>query len=437
MVKELIKCSKLYNKNSPKFIINFFKLSSSHNIKNIDRDLIYKFNYLKKKSKNKKDDNGKNNCLTSFEKRQQRHLKYLDCTKKQHEQLLERPTDFNESDYRRLTIFNDEYKWVKKFQKKFHREIVKVLPTTSLPYLQSTIEHVSYATNANAHKGDRHAFIIDMANFFTQIDDKKVKKNLIELLHLNEDIADIYTKLLTSPCDQPPFHNNHYVIGQGLPSSPLLAFLCNSSFFDYLNDSCLSQNIKMTIYVDDIVFSSKEEIPQDFIDRLFTLFKKNGLSINRKKCARVRNSGVKKITGGYVTTKEVRVKNSKREEINIIFNKIIEMISELNDFSSYFDLYNLYLKFTGNYYHLAEVEFKINGKYVVPLQYSKYYHLIKFFDGYFPRGINKKNNKLLYQIGNVNDCDLVKFNRCFQKLLNDKEELIKKMKINHVNTKNV
>lgn len=68
------------------------------------------------------------------------------------------------------------------------------------------------------------------------------------------------------------------------------------------------------------------------------------------------------------------------------------MNSELNDFSSYFDLYNLYLKFTGNYYHLAEVEFKINGKYVVPLQYSKYYHLIKFFDGYFPRGIKKRIN---------------------------------------------
>ncbi len=427
MVKDLICNSKLFSKNSPKFIYNFFKLSFSCDLKKIDRDLVYKFNYLPKKKMKEAVGKSEIKGLSSSEKRERRYLKYLDCSKKAIDQIFSRPDDFDEKKYRRLTIFNNDYQWVKKFQKRFHREIVKALPSDSLPYLQSTIKNVSYATNANAHKGNRHAFIIDMENFFTQIDDFKVKKTLKDLLKLDDDIADIYTNLLTSPCDEPPHHNNKYVIGQGLPSSPLLAFLCNSSFFDYLNNSCLSQNIKMTIYVDDIVFSSEKPISQEFINRLFTLFKKNGLSINRKKCARVKNDGIKKITGGYVTNNGVRVKNSKREEINVIFKKIMAMLAELNDFDSYFELYNLYLKFTGNYYHLAEVEFKDNGKYIMPLQYSKYYRLIKYFDTYFPRGINKINNKIIYQVGNVNNNDLQKFNQCYQKLLNDKGDLIKKL----------
>ena len=78
-----------------------------------------------------------------------------------------------------------------------------------------------------------------------------------------------------------------------------------------------------------------------------------------------------------MTQNEVRVKNSKREEIYVIYGELINKISDLSTFEEYFDIYNLFLKFTGNYYHLAEVEFKMNGKYVVPVKYSKYYRLIK------------------------------------------------------------
>lgn len=424
MVNELICNSKLYNKNSPKFIINFFKLGPSCDIFHVNRDLVYKFNYLEKKKKILENEKLVNDGLTSSEKKKKRYSKYLDCSKKESKLLTSRPEQYNDKNYRKITLFNDEYLWIKKFQKKFHNEIVKSLPSSELPYLQSTIKHVSYASNANAHKGKRYAFIIDMENFFTQVNDDKVKMTLKKLLSLDNDIAEIYTKLLTSPCDEPPYHNNHYVIGQGLPSSPLMAFLCNSSFFDYLNQSCMAQDIKMTIYVDDIVFSSEKPISQEFIDRLFTLFKKNDLSINRKKCALVKNDGIKKITGAFVTPYEVRVKNSKREEINIIYNKIIEIIKNLNDFKSYFDLYNLFLKFTGNFYHLAEVECKTNGKYSIPLQYSKYYHLIKLIECYIPRGINKKNSKEIYNQENIRkDEDMQKLNSAYQKLLFNKERI--------------
>ena len=179
----------------------------------------------------------------------------------------------------------------------------------------------------------------------------------------------------------------------------------------------------MTIYVDDIVFSSVSAIPQDFINRLFTLFKKNGLNINRKKVARIKNDGVKKITGGYVTQNEVRVKNSKREEIYVIYGELVNKINGFSTFEEYFDIYNLFLKFTGNYYHLAEVEFKVNGKYIVPVKYSKYYRLIKDFGVFFPRGINKLNNRSPYSKTNVKKDDLDKFNKAYQLLLANKERI--------------
>lgn len=425
MIKELVCQSKLYNKNSPKFIYGFFGIDSSIiDIKKLNRDKVYKFNYLPKKKKIKEEENEKYRVLTSFQKKEKRTEKYLTFKKKEAEIEYSRPVDYNKSDYRMLTIFNDEYKDIKKFQKKFHREIVKTLDPLKIPYLQSTIKHVSYATNANEHKGNKHAFLLDMENFFTQIDAERVKKTLMDLLKLNDDIAEIYATLLTSPSDEPPHNNGRYVIGQGLPSSPLLAFLCNYSFFEYLYEQCLLMNIKMTIYVDDISFSSDNPIPQEFINRLFMLFKKNGLSINRKKVARVKNDRIKRITGGFVSKDYVRVKNSKREEIHVLYNEIIDMIHKMSTFEDYLIVYNLYLKFTGNFYHIAEVEFKINGNYVVPMRYSKFYSLIKKADSFFPRGINKKNNKEPYEISNLYKDDLDKFDSCYQMLLFRKDEFL-------------
>lgn len=425
MIKELVSQSKLYNKNSPKFIYGFFGIDSSLvNIKKIDRDKVYKFNYLAKKKKAKAEENEIYKILTPSQKKGKRTEKYLNYKKGESKVEYSRPVDYNKSDYRMLTVFNDEYKWIKKFQKKFHREIVKTLDPSKLPYLQSTIKTVSYATNANEHKGNKHAFLLDMENFFTQIDAERVKQTLMDLLKLNDDIAEIYATLLTSPSDEPPHNDGRYIIGQGLPSSPLLAFLCNYSFFEYLYQQCILMNIKMTIYVDDISFSSDNPIPQEFINRLFMLFKKNGLSINRKKVARVKNDRIKRITGGFVSKDYVRVKNSKREEIHVLYNEIIDKINKMSSFEDYLIVYNLYLKFTGNYYHIAEVEFKINGNYVVPMRYSKFHALIKNVDSFFPRGINKKNNKEPYEVSNIYKDDLAKFNSCYQMLLLHKEKLI-------------
>ena len=412
--------SKLYHKNSPNYIARLlvkehFNDLRSINIKKVKREDIYIFRYLAKKSRTN-GSKGEYKNFSSLQRKEERYKGYLNVIKDSLSLLENRPTDFNESKYRRIIDFNEKFKWVKEFQRNFHKEMVKSLTNDKFPYLKSTIKNVSYAVNANEHKGNRHAFIIDMKNFFTQITDEKVSNSLCSLLDLNKDIADMYSVLLTSPYDEEKFSNGKYVLGQGLPSSPLLAFLCNLSFFNYLNELCLSKDIKMTIYVDDITFSSDNPISQDFIDKLFHLFKKNGLSINRKKIARVKNDKIKVITGGYVSQTGVRVKNSKREEIFVQYNELNNLLKNMKDINDYFKIYNLYLKFVGNYFHIAEVEFKYNGN-VIPISYKNYSDFIKKYDKFFIRGITKLNHsKLPYSIDNVSKDNLLKLEKCFDSL---------------------
>ena len=75
MVDELLKQCKLYNKNSPKFIYNYFKIEIRNDIKNVNRDIVYKFNYLPKKKKIS--DNNAGNCaaMSPLEKKENRHQK--------------------------------------------------------------------------------------------------------------------------------------------------------------------------------------------------------------------------------------------------------------------------------------------------------------------------------------------------------------------------
>lgn len=123
-------------------------------------------------------------------------------------------------------------------------------------------------------------FTIDLKNFFTQISETDVTNFFIHKFRLQRHIAELYAKLTTSPSE----NNSGFELGQGLPTSPSLAFLIYSDFFEFLYNYCLERNITMIVYVDDITFSTEtENIDQNFINEIIGLFKHNGLIINKKK----------------------------------------------------------------------------------------------------------------------------------------------------------
>ena len=205
-------------------------------------------------------------------------------------------------------------------------------------------------------------------------------------------------------------------MGQGLSQSSTLAYLVNYTLFNYLYIFSKENDIEMSIYVDDVVFSSKIKIPQSFIDKLFGIIKGNDMLIKREKVHNYKKESVKKITGVYIKGNKTRVANCKHYEFHTQYKYLKNKIKYINSIDGYYKIYNLYLKFYGNYQHIKMVEGKVH---------DRYNGFIDKYDAYFPKGINKKQKNVNYQKGNIkNISDSQKLNKCYQKLLNKNRNIV-------------
>lgn len=398
---EKLKNCKLYKLNKKKTIFKIFSIPSFAQVNDYDFSIHYDYLYIDK-SKSKKIKLSKKDRINS----------YVNLENKKNNMDSTRPPNFNYTDFR--VVVNTKTDWLKKAQKKFHKLIVQSID--DIPYLHSTIKKKSYATNAHEHLGDKYFLKIDIKSFFTLVKKELVELRLKSYLDIDGDVAKFYANMLTSPKDKPPFHDDIYNLGQGLPSSPILAFLCHKSFFDYLYNISKENNIAMTIYVDDIAFSSDEPIKQEFIDRLFGLFKMNNLEISKKKFRYYDKNDTKKITGIFIKEGKPMVPSKKHEEIKIQFEYLLENITKITNIDEYFLLYNLFLKFAGNVQHLISSECTIDGNIKIKKQYIKYKIFIEKYSSYFPRGINK-NNGNFYSSLNISAQDLKMFKEHMGKLI--------------------
>ena len=55
-------------------------------------------------------------------------------------------------------------------------------------------------------------------------------------------------------------HQKHLCTGS--PCSPLLSYLVNKSLFDDIKEKCDEWNLTMSVYMDDMFFSSSKRIPK-------------------------------------------------------------------------------------------------------------------------------------------------------------------------------
>lgn len=264
----------------------------------------------------------------------------------------------NPKDYRHIINYKKDSGWLKTSQRLVHKILVSAF--NDVKYLHSTIKEKSYASNGHAHcDGDKYVFAIDLTDFFTQITYDDVYKTFKKGLNVHSNVAKFYASLLTCPFEK---GSSKLVLGQGLPSSPILAYWTNKSLFDYINKISIENDITLTVYVDDITFSSTNPIPQEFINNILGLFRKNGLKIKTKKTHFYRNTSIKKVTGVYIKNGFPKVAHKKHEEIFVIYKKMIQMIQdEINTLDDFLILYGLFLKFSGNFIHMCQVEY--NGDF--------------------------------------------------------------------------
>lgn len=402
LIEQKIQESRLYAVTKPTIIKEMLSIPENINLKRLDKmiDDFYDTFYIKK------------SWAKSNPTKEEKRKEFLSIEKEKSERLTRIPDDEDSTKYRKIATINQEC--LKKSQKKFNKILMNILlekkirgqkQNSIIPYLHSAVKQRSYQTNAKIHIGNKYVFAIDLKDFYPSVTKYKLYLFFKDKFNLSSDIAMFYATLSTCKSD-----DNSYRLGQGLSQSATLAYLVNYSLFNYLYRISVENKIDMSIYVDDVVFSSRNKIPQAFINRLFGIIKGNDMLIKRQKIHNYKKESVKKITGIYINGSKTRVANEKHLELHVQYKFLKNEIKNINNLDEYFKIYNLYLKFYGNYQHIKMVEGRVHDRYKL---------FIKKYDEYFPKGINKKTKNLNYQRNNIkNITDSQKINTCYQRLIN-------------------
>lgn len=196
----------------------------------------------------------------------------------------------------------------------------------------SGIKGRSYSDNARYHLGinKRNVYKIDLTAFFPSISRDVVYRFFLKDLHCSPDVSEILTNLTTIDLKKLNQSNllevysfldskgvkcyNHLI--SGAPTSQILSYLVNHDMFDELQLLADKNNITMTIYVDDVVFSSEHKISSKFRKTVLSIIKKYHYQVSRKKVKGYSKTYPKLITGVIINSQgNATIKNSLRKKI--------------------------------------------------------------------------------------------------------------------------
>lgn len=163
----------------------------------------------------------------------------------------------------------------------------------------SGIKGKSYSDNARQHLGEgtRNLYKIDLTAFFPSISRETVYRFFFEDLCCSPDVTEVLTNLTTidlKKLDQKCLSEvydflaakgvkccNHLI--SGAPTSQILSYLVNHKMFDELQALSDDNDVIMTVYVDDVVFSSEHKISSEFRKTVLSLIRKYNYQVSRKK----------------------------------------------------------------------------------------------------------------------------------------------------------
>lgn len=198
----------------------------------------------------------------------------------------------------------------------------------------SGIKGRSYADNANVHKGShlRNLFKIDLTAFFPSISRETVYEFFYKDLCCAPDVAEILTNLTTIDLTKSKSRNptevyeflekkkvkcrNHLI--SGAPTSQIMSYLVNHKMFDEMQALASNSNITMSIYVDDVTFSSEYRISKRFKNSIFNVIQKYNYQVSNKKVKSYSKLYPKLVTGVIIDAAgNLTIKNSLRRKIAV------------------------------------------------------------------------------------------------------------------------
>lgn len=197
--------------------------------------------------------------------------------------------------------------------KHVHTRVFELLNTIELPEYLVSKRGSSYILNHKQHLSKTHFYQIDLNKFFPMCSFKYIYHFFHKDLQMSPDVAYIMTDFLTINYNSFKLPQNiHQVIKDAekdnnlqfpmrrLPTgscvSSLLAFLSYKTMFDKLHSLAISNNILMTLYVDDITFSKKGRFPKHFFRDVKSIVRHHGHKLNSRKTKVLTNCNIN-ITG--------------------------------------------------------------------------------------------------------------------------------------------
>ena len=100
------------------------------------------------------------------------------------------------------------------------------------------------------------------------------------------------------------------------PSSQILSYLVNHGMFDEMQNISNVNIVIMTVYVDDITFSSDFYISRKFKEKIYKIIKKYGYQVSKEKVKSYTRTYPKLVTGVIIDAEgRLAIKNSLRMKI--------------------------------------------------------------------------------------------------------------------------
>lgn len=208
---------------------------------------------------------------------------------------------------------------------KLHKRLMKLFNVEIPVYLKSGVKKQSHITNVKYHEDSNFFLLVDVKGFYPSITKSKIKKQLIATYKQSSNVAEFISNLVTVP--QKKAENRRALVA-GSPLSQYFAFIVNKKMFDELNKISLAENVKFSVYVDDMTFSSRQVISYKFHQKVFSILTKYGFVTHLKgdkKTYRGKVGLKSKITGVHITKYGLRLLQKHKDSIqNIITQNLHE-----------------------------------------------------------------------------------------------------------------
>jgi len=191
------------------------------------------------------------------------------------------------------------------YLKRIQRSAYNLMSRIEKPdWLISGSKGKCYIDNAKYHQMNqsKYALTLDIKDFYPNCTRKYVFDFLSSTMKMSNDVAGVLSDILTYK----------YEIPTGSPTSQLLAFFAYREMFDELHCLGLKYGCILTVYVDDLAFSSK--IPfnsRSLVNEAAFILKKYGHGIKRRKKRYYGINDSKLFTGAVLDTdNRIRVPNN-------------------------------------------------------------------------------------------------------------------------------